>query len=240
MALPRSGTGAASSAPHCATDLHAPLRSCMDRFSLRTAPVTRALIVANLAVFAVVALAIGVDRAGLLGGLIPGRLSGTVILDGALPPVATILSSAFLHAGPIHLAMNMVILAWLGRMLEPPLGTERFAGLYALALVAAAAAEFLRGPASPHPIVGASGAIAGLFGAHALIQALATRRLRGQSPRPWTEAGRLMLVWTLFQLALGLVAGGGLGIAIWAHIGGFAAGLGWVLARLRPVPQASG
>lgn len=213
----------------------------MASFSLRRAPVTRSLIIANLAVFIAVALAIGIDRAGLMGGLIPGRLSGAVVLTGALPPAATIVSSAFLHAGPLHLAMNMLFLAWVGRLLEPPLGAERFAGLYALALVAAAATQFLAGPASPHPVVGASGAIAGLFGAHALIQAMAGRYQRQLPTRPWTEAGRLLLVWTLFQLALGLVAGaGGLGIAIWAHIGGFAAGLAWVLARLRPAPQASG
>jgi membrane associated rhomboid family serine protease len=48
-------------------------------------------------------------------------------------------------------------------------------------------------------------------------------------------------MWTLFQLAAGFIFGlGGVGLAVWAHVGGFAAGLGWVLARLRPASQPSG
>lgn len=213
----------------------------MATFSLSRAPVTRTLILANLAAFALAGLVIGADAANVLGGLIPGRLTGAVSLPGAVPPLLTIGTSAFLHAGWWHIAMNMLFLAWLGRTLEPALGSERYAGLYGLALVAAAAAEVLASPASPHPIIGASGAVAGLFGAHALLHALHARHLKRLPPRPWVEAGRLALMWTLFQLAAGLMFGlGGIGLAVWAHVGGFAAGLGWVLARLRPAPQASG
>ncbi|MFN3288471.1 MAG: rhomboid family intramembrane serine protease, partial [Sphingomonadaceae bacterium] len=62
----------------------------------------------------------------------------------------------------------------------------------------------------------------------------------GLAAQPLVEAGKLALMWTLFQLALGLTAGmGGLGIAIWAHVGGFLAGLAWVLAHLRPEPRPS-
>ena len=213
----------------------------MARFSLAAAPVTRALILANLAAFAVAALAIGAEAANLLGGLIPGRLTGAVSLPGGLPPLITIGTSAFLHAGWWHIAMNMLFLAWLGRQLEPGLGSERFAGLYALALVAAAGAEVLAAPGSPHVVIGASGAVAGLFGAHSLLHALHVRHVRRLTPRPWVEAGRLLMVWGLFQLGAGLLFQlGGVGLAVWAHIGGFAAGLGWVLARLRPTTQASG
>jgi membrane associated rhomboid family serine protease len=207
------------------------------RFTLARAPVTRALLAANIIAYVLSALVLGLGQANLLGGLIPARLSGLVDVAGAVPPLATIVTSAFLHAAIWHLAMNMLLLAWLGRLLEPALGAGRFAGLYALSLVAAAMAEYASAPASPRPVVGASGAIAGLFGAHALLHGLAARRSRQLPLQPWAEAGRLALMWTLFQLALGLVAGaGGLGIAIWAHVGGFVAGLGWVLARLRPVP----
>lgn len=211
-----------------------------NRFSLEHAPVTRALLLANILAYAVAALALGLDRANLLGGLIPARLSGLLDLPGALPPLATVVTSAFLHAALWHLGMNMILLAWLGRLLEPPLGATRFAGLYALSLVVAAAAEYAAGPASPTPIVGASGAIAGLFGAHALLHAVGSRRAKGLAAQPLVEAGKLALMWTLFQLALGLTAGmGGLGIAIWAHVGGFLAGLAWVLAHLRPEPRPS-
>ncbi len=188
--------------------------------------VTRVLVLANAITAILMGLAGEQARQLIIfwGGLVPLRLS--LALDGQLPlagAVSTLFGHMFLHGGAAHLLMNMVMLLFMGRVLEPLLGGKRFLALYIVAGLAGGAAEWLWAPASAVPAVGASGAISGLVAAQAM--------LFGQSKRgPLLQALGLGVAWVALQLVTGAVlAGPGLRIAIMAHIGGFVAGL--VLAR---------
>ncbi len=152
-----------------------------------------------------------------------------------------ILSSMFLHGGLAHLAGNMLFLWIFGDGVEYRLGRPRFLFFYLLTGFAAALAESWMHPASTAPMIGASGAIAGVLGAYLLF----FPRARITMVVPiffWPffftiPAFTFLGFWFLQQLVLGSVGGlapdlGG-GVAWWAHAGGFAAGfvLGPLLAR---------
>jgi membrane associated rhomboid family serine protease len=128
------------------------------------APVTFTLIgICVLAFFAVVA---GGGNLGRGGGPVTreGGLFGPLVADGE---VYRIVTSAFLHAGVFHLAVNMFVLFILGRLLEPAIGSLRFAGIYAVAVLAGSFGALLLDPNSL--TVGASGGIFGLMAATFLI-----------------------------------------------------------------------
>ena len=210
----------------------------MKPFKPPVAVVTRGLIIACVA-FELVLL-IGGDRldefATLKAGLIPGRVTGAVIgLPGSVPAPLTLLTSLFLHAGMAHLFFNMVFLAWVGRHVEWVIGRGRFLLLYFASGIAGGLLEVVMAPASPMPVIGASSAIAGVFGAYAVLFARSRapgRRVLGiaisseVATATWYAA-----VWIGLQLMIGLAfnAGPGAlgvsGVAIWAHIGGFITGL---------------
>ncbi len=164
--------------------------------------------------------------------LIPARLTGQSYVPGfAAPAILTPITMQFVHAGIGHLFLNMVFLIFIGRFVEGLLGPGRFIALYLVSGIAGALLEVALSPSSPVPHVGASGAIAGVFAAYAMIFG---RRADHASER--SQALRLALVWIGLQLAIGFVfnsGGAGGGIAIWAHVGGFLAGLvlGVPLAR---------
>ncbi len=108
------------------------------------------------------------------------------------------------------------------------MGATRLIVLYLVGAYAAALAQWLAGPASPNPMVGASEAISAVIGAYALIYS--RREVSAIGPIPgqllrilWLAAG-----WTVIQVMIGFsgLGFGGVGsIAIWAHVGGFIAGL---------------
>ncbi|MBA4748954.1 MAG: rhomboid family intramembrane serine protease [Sphingopyxis sp.] len=165
--------------------------------------------------------------ATVLGGFIPARLSGVADLAGALPVWLTPLSSAFLHAGMVHLAVNMLMMLFIGRQLEPAFGKR---GIVALLLAGAYAGALLHwaiDPASTTPVVGASGAISALVAAFAFIFNRNNVQSIGPFPPVVVRAAWLAAAWIGVQLATGVAFGGG--IAIFSHIGGFLAGL--VLTR---------
>lgn len=137
-------------------------------------------------------------------------------------------TSTFLHAGPFHLAGNMLFLWVFGRYVEDRLGWWRYALLYFLASATGDVAYLVAG--ARDPAVGASGAIAGLMG-WVLVAA------------PWVQTRFMLLVWNLasrpFEIAAGwlivpwigfevLMASDSdvLGVAGFAHVGGFALGAG--------------
>jgi membrane associated rhomboid family serine protease len=122
-----------------------------------------------------------------------------------------LLTAGFLHAGLFHLALNMYALYFLGRMLEPALGHVRFAGLYFASLLAGSFGAVLLSPETP--VVGASTAIFGLFGA-AIIMA----RNRGID---LMASGLLPIL--LLNLAITFFPGSN--ISIGGHLGGLAGGL---------------
>lgn len=124
--------------------------------------------------FALIAISVAAFLAVLAGGGTMGRGGGTVTIEGGLaaPFVANgevyrIVTSAFLHAGIFHLAVNMFVTYILGRLLEPAIGSLRFAGIYAVAVLGGSFGALLLDPNAI--TVGASGGIFGLMAAAFLI-----------------------------------------------------------------------
>ena len=179
-------------------------------------------------------------------GLIPGDLLGTAAVGPGLPAdtgsycavdgngsYLTLVSSMFMHGGWMHLIGNMWFLWIFGDNVEDAMGPARFVLFYLLCGVAAAATQILTAPASPIPMVGASGAIGGVMGAYALLFPRA-RILNWFFLTTVSVPAYLMLgYWVLIQFLGSLQQNGTGGVAFWAHIGGFAAGavLVWLFRR---------
>ena len=179
-----------------------------------------------------------------LHGLIPGELLGLIdmghqlpvgqnlvcTLDGNANP-ATLLTSMFLHGGWFHILGNMWFLWVFGDNIEDVMGPFRFIVFYLLCGLAAAFAQIVSDPASAVPMVGASGAIGGVMGAYALLYPRArvqTLLILGFYITTIGVPAFVMLgYWFLLQILGGLPALGSSegGVAFWAHIGGFVAGL---------------
>ena len=205
----------------------------MKPFKPPPASVTRTIIIVCVIVQAIVSVGGNslAETVDLKAALIPARLSGAVTgVAGSVPASLTLVTSLFLHAGWTHLLLNLVFLGWVGKYCEWAIGRWRFAGLYLLSGVAGGLLQFLVQPASLAPVVGASGAIAGVFGAYAVLFARNNVVARtvfgvGVSSEVLTAAW-YAATWIGLQLLTGLVFNGGSsGIAIWAHIGGFVTGL---------------
>lgn len=164
----------------------------------------------------------------IAGGLVPARLTGSLDYDHALPPVVTLVSSLFIHGGWAHLGFNMVFLFWIGRFTEALLGRWRFLLLYFVSGIAGGIVQVVSDPASSVPVVGASGAISGIFAAHAMYFG------RSGGKGELARALQLAALWIGLQLATGyLFNTDGAGIAIGAHVGGFLAGLVMALPLAR-------
>jgi len=119
-----------------------------------------------------------------------------------------LVSSAFLHESILHIGFNMYLLYLLGMMLEPALGSVRFAAIYTTALLAGSFGALL---ATAAPSLGASGAVFGLMGAAAV-----ELRARGLSIMQ-SGIGGLILINLIFSFAVP-------NISVGAHIGGLIAG----------------
>jgi membrane associated rhomboid family serine protease len=186
-------------------------------------------------------------------GFIPAVLFGDAELPAelaAVPPAATLLTSMFLHGGLMHLAGNMLYLWVFGNNIEDSLGHARFLIFYLLCGVAAAFAQALPDPASEIPMIGASGAISGVLGAYLILFPHA--RVHVIIPFGFMflhtiRAGWLLGLWLVFQLLSGVFSDSSQGgVAFWAHVGGFVAGMALILVmrdrrrRLWPGPRARG
>ena len=140
----------------------------------------------------------------------------------------------FLHGGWMHLLGNMLFLWIYGGNVEAALGHARYLAFYLLCGSAALFAQALSNPASPYPIIGASGAISGVLGAYLLLfpkaRVLTLVLLPFYVTTVRMPAMLLLLLWFAVQLISDLAVPGGAGIAFRAHIGGFLTGL--VLAQL--------
>jgi membrane associated rhomboid family serine protease len=197
--------------------------------------VTRTLIVANLAVF-VYELLLGPGLRPFLfdWGFVPERLTLALRYGDQplLPAVLPLLTSMFLHGGWSHLIGNLWYLWIFGDNVEDVLGHAGFLAFYLLCGVVATLLHYLTGPVAEMPTVGASGAIAAVLGAYVaafprarVFTLLLIFPFFRVVPLP---AFFMLGLWFLFQFVLGLGAlgaSGSGGIAFWAHIGGFAAGL---------------
>jgi len=142
----------------------------------------------------------------------------------------TMFTSMFLHGGIMHLVGNMLFLYIYGDNIEDQLGPVRFLLFYIACGLLAALAHLITNVGSPVPTVGASGAIAGVMGAYIVMYPKAKIDIllfivvffRIFTLPAWVVLG----IWMALQLFNGFaVPTGGGGVAYWAHIGGFLAGL---------------
>jgi membrane associated rhomboid family serine protease len=182
-------------------------------------------------------------------GLVPGEITGRAdvglqipmgenlacVVDADPINVLTPLTSMFLHGGWGHILGNGLFLWIFGNNVEDSMGRFRYVVFYLLCGLAAAAAQVLVSPSSPVPMVGASGAISGVLGAYLILYP----RVRVKMlvflfifVTIITVPAWVMLLWWIgVQLLSGLPQLTSLrpdvsaGVAFWAHIGGFVAGV---------------
>ncbi len=142
------------------------------------------------------------------------------------------ISSAFLHGGFLHILGNMWFLWVFGDNVEARLGGWRFAMFYLVSALAAVAAQVVSSPSSPVPMVGASGAVAGVLGAY--MRLFPRARVTGLVPIGfvlitvnWSAMVFIGLWFAMQAISATLTAGAHSGTAWWAHIGGFVVGYLW-------------
>ena len=204
--------------------------------------VTMAIITVNVAVYMHQLFLPSYEQVDfvLTFGLIPGKLLGQIPeLQTGFPSVATLITSQFLHGGLFHLLGNMLYLWIFGNNIEDVLGKFRVILFYLGCGILAATAHLILHPTSTIPMVGASGAIAGVLGAYLITFPKArvvvlvfifffvtTMRI---------SAFWVLGLWFVMQLlyASTSVTGAGTNVAYFAHIGGFVAGL-WLVRKFRP------
>lgn len=155
----------------------------------------------------------------------PKEVIAAVTGGGDRFPVATIFTAMFLHGGFLHLFANMMFLAVFGPPVEQAVGPWRFVLYYQGWGVFAALCQIYAGPLSNVPTLGASGAIGGVLGCYFLL--FPSNRLHILIMGIWeieTKAWILLGLWFLYQIFVKQE-----GVATWAHIGGFLAGMVTVL-----------
>lgn len=172
----------------------------------------------------VVVAAFGAIPATLVGGMkLPPELA-------LIPPTATVFTSMFLHGGWMHVLGNMLYLWIFGNNVEDAMGHIRFVFFYLLCGIAAALAQALPNPASTTPMIGASGAIAGVLGAYLILHPRA--RVLVAIPI-WVVIHTMRLpavivlgFWFVLQVISSVLSGTESGGVAWgAHVGGFIAGV---------------
>jgi len=187
-------------------------------------------------------------------GLIPGELTGSLpvgttfsmgdgLVCGTDPgrQVSHLLTSMFMHGSWMHLLGNMWFLWIFGNNVEDSMERVRFIVFYLLSGLAAAIGQVITDPSSGIPMVGASGAISGVMGGYLVLYPNVRVYtlvplgffITSMALPAWVMLG----YWFLIQFVSGLAAfGGGMGgVAFWAHIGGFVAGV--VLVKLFARPE---
>lgn len=161
-------------------------------------------------------------------GLRPAFLtSPSAWMQMPVPAPLTLFTSMFVHGDILHLGGNMLYLWVFGDNIEEELGHGRYLLFYVLCGLGAAMAQVVFDPGSQVPMVGASGAIAGILGAylvrHPTAQVLTLVFLVIFIRVMYLPAVVLLGIWFVMQLMS--AAGGGAGVAWYAHIGGFVAGV---------------
>ncbi|MEO5922660.1 MAG: rhomboid family intramembrane serine protease [Bryobacteraceae bacterium] len=168
--------------------------------------------------------------AGPVGEAIPMSEGMVCVVDKG-PEYLSIFSSMFLHGGWMHLLGNMWFLWLFGNNIEDSMTRPRFVVFYLLSGIAAALLQVLSNPASPVPMIGASGAISGVMGAYLVLYPkvkVYTLLPLGFFTTTYALPAWVMLIyWIGLQLLGGFGAGEG-GVAFWAHVGGFVAGIALV------------
>lgn len=179
-------------------------------------PAVRPLLIANVAMFAVMAFA------GQAAG-VAALVNGLVLVPALIPQRPwTIVTYAFLHADLMHLLLNMIVLFFFGPRLELELGKRHFLGLYFGSAIAAALASLLTPSAV---VVGASGAVFGVLLGFAKHWPHERIYIWGVLP---LQARWLIVLLALYSIWGGLAGGGN--IAHFAHLGGIAGG--WLYLKV--------
>jgi membrane associated rhomboid family serine protease len=172
-------------------------------------------------------------------GVTPCELTGGCAAEGFT--WGAVVTSMFMHGSWEHLIGNMVFLWVFGNNIEDSMGHVRFVVFYLLCGLAAALAHIMMTPGSAVPAVGASGAISGIMGGYIVLYPRV-------SVHTWIppfffvslRAFFLLGYWFILQLSMGMVTlgpevGEQGGVAVWAHVGGFAAGV--VLIKFFQKPE---
>lgn len=154
----------------------------------------------------------------LMFGLVPAAYTGGS--HDLLTQIAAPITYQFLHGGWMHLIINMVTLAAFGAPVERMLGVRRFVLFYLSAGIVAGAVQVALFSDSIDPVIGASGAISGVFGAVLMLM-----RYTGNLRSLYPVAGIWIALNVFFGLFGGMPGAGGEQIAWAAHIGGFVYGL---------------
>lgn len=204
--------------------------------SRRFTPANSLLILLNFAIF-VLEVRLGPNAESTLApfAMVPAAISHLdfVLTGASLRALATLATLLFLHAGLLHVAGNMLYLFIFGPAVEERMGHLRYSLFYLVAGVAASLAMVAMGPESRVPVIGASGAIAGVLGAYFVLYP----RGRIMTILPvfifiqFVEIPAVfyLLIWFAVQLYAGITSGaqGPLvgGVAWWAHVGGFLFGV---------------
>ena len=220
--------------------------------TLRTPVVTIALIGACVATWVLVQGA-GAEQPAAASvcnyGLIPGELTesvrpGTgfrmtdelVCVTDEGPQYLNVLTSMFMHGSWMHLIGNMWFLWLFGNNIEDSMSRPRFVAFYVLCGVAAALAQVAADPSSAIPMVGASGAISGVMGAYLVlfprVRVFTLLPLGFYMTTVAMPAWGMLVYWMVLQFigGLGSIGASGGGVAFWAHLGGFVAGV--ILVKL--------
>ena len=209
-----------------------PLR---DVIPSRTTPgVTISIIAINIAIY-------------LFGLFLTDRGRDSFILAFGLVPayftLVSVFTSMFVHGGLLHLIGNMLFLWIFGDNIEDRLGHGRFIAFYVMCGIAAALAQVALNPNSLIPMVGASGAIAGVMGAYLVLYPHSRILMLFPFPVFLFELPAVVFlgIWFVVQFLNGInqlpvferdaISGG---VAFWAHVSGFVTGVLLVLLMKRP------
>ncbi|MDP0499836.1 MAG: rhomboid family intramembrane serine protease [Verrucomicrobiota bacterium JB022] len=213
----------------------------------------RAIIVPSLLVFNAVVflweLSLGarLHEAVVFFGVVPRFFTDAELREqvGLFHLAQSLITTMFFHGGWFHLLANMWTLYIFGDNVEDRLRPGRFIALYLLAGIAASALQIVAHPNSPIPVIGASGAIAGVMGAYLRLYPLARIDMLIPpfffGPFFRISAYIFLLYWLGLQFFNGFItdpdAAGG-GVAWWAHVGGF--GMGYLLCHFLTLGDGRG
>lgn len=204
----------------------------------RTFPAVTALIVAiNILVFLYQAFILLTEGEEGLNAMIQAvALVPGLVTEGqsvVLPFYLTFFTAMFVHGGLLHIASNMIYLVVFGDNVEDLMGPVLYIFFYLLCGLAASVAQIAADPTSMIPNVGASGAIAGVLAGYLLLLPTGTVRILFFLP-PFSRIARIpalffITLWFILQIFGGAMSLGSSsesgGVAYWAHVGGFLAGL---------------
>lgn len=211
-----------------------PLRDDQPTFS--TPFINYFLIVLNVLVF-LWELSVGLNTRAFRAfslefGVVPRHIIAVLTGNSPYPPPTAILplfTSMFLHASPLHVAGNMLFLWIFGDNVEDYLGHFRYLVFYLLSGVAAGVTHILLNANSRIPSVGASGAIAGVMGAYFILYPKARVLTWFFVFVLWLPAWLILGYWFLLNFLSGAASSAEIqasgGVAFWAHVGGFVAGV---------------